>query len=128
MINNKYLYFRNDEAQNDYSDSVCIPVKNIKGITTNSSVGIRIYYKSAYNVSSDTASEDVISDYASFSFTAGKSLEVLKEIVSAINGNKLSQDGRILIADDFDSVYLHPNITGVTDSHLVTATAFETLS
>lgn len=124
MINDKYLYFRNAEIQNNATDSAVIPVRNIKGIITNTATGMRIFYKSTHNVSSDDASEDVVSDYASFTFTAGKSLEVLKEIVFAINGNKLAQDGRIVVADDTNSDYLHPDITNVADSHLVTDTRF----
>lgn len=124
MIIDKYLYLRNAEAQNDYTDSVCIPVRNIKGIITNTSSGMRIYYKSTYNTSGDSPGEDVISDYASFTFTAGKSLEIMKEIVSAIKGNKLSQDGRIVVADDINDEYVNPNIVSVADTHLVTSTIF----
>ena len=123
-INDKYLYIRNRETQEDYTDSVCIPVRNIKGIITNTATGMRIYYKSTYNISSDDASEDVISDYSSFTFNAGKSLEVLKGIVSAINGNKLSQDGRIVLADDTNNNYVHPDITDVANTHLITADSF----
>ena len=123
MIIDKYLYIRNGEEINS-TDSICIPVRNIKGMVTNTVGAIRIFYKSAYNTSGDGTSEDVISDYASFNITTGKSLSVFKEIVSAIKGNKLSQDGRIIIADDNEAVYIHPDITSVNNNHLVTSTAF----
>jgi len=103
MIIDKYLYFRtvdDEDADDGSDDSVYVPVRNITGIETATTTTIKIYFKQLYNQQGGNELEDMLNDNVTLNVTAGKTQQVIRSIVQAINGNKLYNDGVIVIADD----------------------------
>ena len=103
MIIDKYLYFRTvaDEDDDDMSNkSIYVPVRGITGIETVTTTTVRIYFNQLYNQQGGNEAEDMVNDNVTLNVTAGKTQQVIRTIVQAINSNKLYTDGIIVIADD----------------------------
>ena len=95
----RFLY-----CTNAATDEQMIPVDNIVGFDAQGATDLWIYNK-GISASDDNAG------IMKLTVTTGKLEEVEKAIVEAIT---YSTDPFIVLADDQNSVYLHPNIEGVS--------------
>ena len=57
----------------------------------------------------DGASSDIVT----LTITADKEKDVMTAIARAINGQRNTDDGLLVVCDDVNSVFLHPNILSV---------------
>ena len=110
MIIDKYLYFRTQADQDNddgIDDSLCLPVRKIKGMNPTSDTAITIWFDSVYNTYTGGANEVVISDSVILNVNQGKTQEVLAHLVRVINSSYPAYtDGFITVADDVTTTYL----------------------
>tara|TARA_R110002020_G_scaffold131836_1_gene294594 strand:+ start:161 stop:502 length:342 start_codon:yes stop_codon:yes gene_type:complete len=104
----KYLYFADSLA----ADSLAMyPVSSLRGIEpdpSNATTKIFIFFL-PLATTSDVEDDN---DKVLLSISTGKHKEVMDAIVAEINSG--SRDGGfITVADDVNSIYLHPDILGV---------------
>ena len=98
--------------------SIYVPTKAITGLVPTSVTALTIFFESMLNQAGNQVDdENVISDSVILTCTQGKVKEAMRDIIGAINANKLYNDGVITVADD------------VVTTHLTsTASADETLN
>ena len=105
-----YLYFRTqaDQDNDDGSDdSVYVPVKAITGLVPTSTTVLTIFFESMLSQAGNgTDDENVISDSVALTCTQGKVKQAMRDIINAINANRLYDDGVIVVADDVTTTYL----------------------
>jgi|TARA_R110002096_G_C14468270_1_gene712844 hypothetical protein len=106
----KYLYFRSvtdQDADDGSADSIYVPAKAITGLVPTSVTALTIFFESMLNQAGNgTDDENVISDSIILTCTQGKVKQAMRDIVNAINSNKLYNDGVITVADDVTTTYL----------------------
>ena len=106
----KYFYFRTQADQDNddgIDDSLCLPVRKIKGMNPTSDTAITIWFDSVYNTYTGGANEVVISDSVILNVNQGKTQEVLAHLVRVINSSYPAYtDGFITVADDVTTTYL----------------------
>ena len=98
---NRYLYFNTNAG--DEADVLCIPAKQIVGMDIDANTSIDLYFN-------DLGGADSNDGKVVLTVDAGKTKEVADAIVQAIN---FSSDPFVVIGDDFQSEYIHPNLTAV---------------
>ena len=98
---NRFLYF--NTSASDESDVLCIPAKQIVGMDVDANTTVELYFN-------DLGSADSNDGIVVLTVDAGKTKEVADAIVQAIN---FSSDPFIVVGDDFQSEYIHPNLTAV---------------
>ena len=107
-MDGKYLYFADSLA----ADGLAMyPVSSLRGIEPNSSSASTkiVFYFLPITTTSEVEDDN---DKVLISINTGKHKEVIKEVVTRINAG--SKDGGfITVADDVNSIYLHPDITGI---------------
>ena len=94
----RYLYFAEGT---DESDVLCLPVNQVLGLDIDAADTIEVYFN-------DLGGADTNDGIVVLNITSGKTKEVAKAIVEAMNS---SVDPFIVVADDVNSEYLHPNLT-----------------
>ena len=106
----KYFYFRtqaDQDADDGIDDSICIPVRQIRGMNPTSDTALTIWFDSVYNTYTGGDGEVVISDSVILNVTQGKTQEVLETLIRVINsGYPAYTDGFITVADDVTTTYL----------------------
>jgi|TARA_R100000149_G_scaffold20016_1_gene7701 hypothetical protein len=98
---NRFLYF--NTSASDESDVLCIPAKQVVGLDVDANTTIELYFN-------DLGSADTNDGIVVLTVDAGTTKEVAEAIVKAIN---FSTDPFIVVGDDFQSEYIHPNLTAV---------------
>ena len=98
---NRFLYF--NTSASDESDVLCIPAKQVVGLDVDANTTIELYFN-------DLGSADTNDGIVVLTVDAGTTKEVADAIVQAIN---FSSDPFIVVGDDFQSEYIHPNLTAV---------------
>jgi len=86
------------------ADEQMIPVDNVVGFDVQDATNLWVYNK---GIDAGTDNNGIMK----LTVTTGKHEEVQKAIVEAIT---YSTNSFIVLADDQNKVYLHPNITGVS--------------
>ena len=106
----KYFYFRTQADQDDddgIDDSLCLPVRQIRGMNPTSDTALTIWFDSVYNTYTGGDAEVVISDSVILNVTQGKTQEVLETLIRVINSSYPAYtDGFITVADDVTTTYL----------------------
>ena len=106
----KYFYFRtqaDQDADDGIDDSLCLPVRQIRGMNPTSDTALTIWFDSVYNTYTGGDAEVVISDSVILNVTQGKTQEVLETLIRVINsGYPAYTDGFITVADDVTTTYL----------------------
>jgi hypothetical protein len=126
MLQDKYLYFRNqaDEDDDDSSgDSALFPLKNFMGMHPTGASAITLFFLPQIVQPHDAGNNAFTNnDSVVLAITEGTAFEVMRDLVAAFNGGPHS-DGFLVVADDMatlldnttrDAVYLVNNITAVT--------------
>ena len=100
----KYFYFRtqaDQDADDGIDDSLCLPVRQIRGMNPTSDTALTIWFDSVYNTYTGGDAEVVISDSVILNVTQGKTQEVLETLIRVINSSYPAYtDGFITVADD----------------------------
>ena len=117
-LTGKFLYFmeETDGAFDAANDCVAIPVERFKGFTNKSGssavdeLTMEFDPMIGYSGSHDDAS--FVADSVELAITDNKHKEVMEDILNLIHGTH--SDGFIVVADDSNSVYASPYITGCT--------------
>ena len=106
----KYFYFRTQADQDDddgIDDSLCLPVRQIRGMNPTSDTALTIWFDSVYNTYTGGDAEVVISDSVILNVTQGKTQEVLETLIRVMNSSYPAYtDGFITVADDVTTTYL----------------------
>ena len=106
----KYFYFRtqaDQDADDGIDDSLCLPVRQIRGMNPTSDTALTIWFDSVYNTYTGGDGEVVISDSVILNVTQGKTQEVLETLIRVINSSYPAYtDGFITVADDVTTTYL----------------------
>ena len=111
----RYFYFRNPSAITDddnITDSLIIPVKNITGMQAPTDTTIKIYFES-------TGRQDggipgiIYNDSITLTTSSGKRKLVMRALAEATNAGP-HHDGVMIIADDVTGTYLIPEIESVS--------------
>ena len=106
----KYFYFRTQADQDDddgIDDSLCLPVRQIRGMNPTSDTALTIWFDSVYNTYTGGDAEVVISDSVILNVTQGKTQEVLETLIRVINSSYPAYtDGFITVADDVTTTHL----------------------
>ena len=97
----KFLMFIDDA-----DDAACFPASQLLGMTC---AGDGALILSFVNTLGPNASEDKRS-IVTLTITADTEKAVMSEIARAINGQRNTDDGLLVVCDDVNSVFLHPNI------------------
>ena len=137
-VDNLMLFFRDqaDEANVDgIDDQLCIPAKNLVGISPASDTTLTLTFESVKN-NTNSHNEMVAHDTVVLTVQEGDLFEAMEGILQAINSNP-HHDGFLVIADDCattDSAtsalanltiateYVHPSIQGVASINNKAAT------
>ena len=104
----KYLYFANGLS----ADNIAMyPASSFRGVEPNASSATTkiIFYFLPMSTTSDVEDDN---DKIILSINSNKHKEVVKEVVTRINAGT-KDGGFITVADDVNSIYLHPDITGI---------------
>ena len=106
----KYFYFRtqaDQDADDGIDDSLCLPVRQIRGMNPTSDTALTIWFDSVYNTYTGGDGEVVISDSVILNVTQGKTQEVLETLIRVMNSSYPAYtDGFITVADDVTTTYL----------------------
>ena len=106
----KYFYFRtqaDQDADDGIDDSLCLPVRQIRGMNPTSDTALTIWFDSVYNTYTGGDAEVVISDSVILNVTQGKTQEVLETLIRVINSSYPAYtDGFITVADDVTTTHL----------------------
>ena len=105
MVNEKFLIFI-DAAD----DAMCMPASQLLGMTC---AGDGVVILSFTNTLGPNASEDKRT-IATLTCTADTEKTVFTAIAQAINGQRNTDDGVLVVCDDVNSVFLHANILSCT--------------
>ena len=113
----KFLYFASATIDGtDASEEVaCFPVERISHFEMKTATDLRIYFDSTVGQETNTGDADIHVDhaYVSLDVTTGKHKEVIEAITGAIASAPAINNPMIVVADNQNSKYLHPNITSV---------------
>ncbi len=117
-LTGKFLYFmeETDGAFDAANDCVAIPVERFKGFTNKSGssavdeLTMEFDPMIGYSGSHDDAT--FVADSVELAIADNKHKEVMEAILNLIHGTH--SDGFIVVADDTNSVYASPHITGCT--------------
>ncbi len=90
----------------DADDAACFPASQLLGMTC---AGDGALILSFVNTLGPNASEDKRS-IVTLTITADTEKAVMSEIARAINGQRNTDDGLLVVCDDVNSVFLHANI------------------
>ena len=99
----RYLYF--NSSASDETDVICIPVSQVVGMDIDANDSIELYFN-------DLGSADTNDGKVVLTVTAGKTKEVADVIVQNMN---FSTDPFIVVGDDFEQEFIHPDLTAVGD-------------
>jgi hypothetical protein len=92
-------------------DAACYPVSRLLGMTVAADQTLLLQFESSIGSGgTDGASSDIIT----LTITADKEKAVMSEIARAINGQRNTDDGLLVVCDDVNSVFLHPDILSCT--------------
>ena len=98
----RYLYF--NASATDESDVTCVPVSQVVGMDIDANNTIEIYFN-------DLGNGDTNDGRVTLAINTAKTKEVADAIVQAMN---FSTDPFIVVGDDLNSEYIHPDLTAVT--------------
>jgi len=106
-MNDKMLIFI-DAAD----DAAAYPMSSFAGMTCASDATILMRFTPSFN---PVGAADTDVDTVTVTCTANTELKVFKAIADAVAGDfsAHSKRGYVVIADDVNSAYLHPDITGI---------------
>tara|TARA_R110001592_G_scaffold360349_1_gene668576 strand:- start:37 stop:378 length:342 start_codon:yes stop_codon:yes gene_type:complete len=105
----KYLYFAQGDGANATSEAVMYPVSAFRGADVASSA-IQLWFTGA---ESSNQADDDNEDLVTLTVTNGKQKEVLKAIAEAMAAQGSMKEPFVVIADEDNSVFIHPAITVV---------------
>tara|TARA_R100000234_G_C4859094_1_gene118402 strand:+ start:172 stop:501 length:330 start_codon:yes stop_codon:yes gene_type:complete len=98
----KFLMFIDDA-----DDAATYPASRLIGMTLASDGALLLRFESSIgSFGTDGAANDLVT----LTITADKEKDVMSEIARAINGQRNTDDGLLVVCDDVNSVFLHPNI------------------
>ena len=101
----KFLMFIDDA-----DDAATYPASRLLGMTCASDGALIMQFESSIGSGgTDGASSDIVT----LTITADKEKDVMTAIARAINGQRNTDDGLLVVCDDVNSVFLHPNILSV---------------
>tara|TARA_R100001163_G_C4929762_1_gene106219 strand:- start:51 stop:380 length:330 start_codon:yes stop_codon:yes gene_type:complete len=102
----KFLMFIDDG-----DDAATYPASRLLGMTCAGDGALLLKFEGS--VMDTTVEEDNI-DLITLTITADTEKAVMSEIARAINGQRNTDDGLLVVCDDVNSVFLHPNILSCT--------------
>ena len=102
----KFLMFIDDG-----DDADTYPASRLLGMTCAGDGALLLKFEGS--VMDTTVEEDNI-DLITLTITADTEKAVMSEIARAINGQRNTDDGLLVVCDDVNSVFLHPNILSCT--------------
>jgi len=111
----KYLYFANALSADNIAMYPASSFRGVEPIDTSSNSNPSnanariIFYFLLMSTTSDVEDDN---DKIILSINSNKHKEVVKEVVTRINAGT-KDGGFITVADDVNSIYLHPDITGI---------------
>jgi len=92
-------------------DSGMWPASGLKAVTCAADATVLLQFEAGIH---DPTGADSDSDLVTLTITADKEKDVMLAIARAINGNRNTGDGAIVVCDDVNSVFLHKNILSCT--------------
>ncbi len=95
----------------DGDDAATYPASRLLGMTCAGDGALLLKFEGS--VMDTTVEEDNI-DLITLTITADTEKAVMSEIARAINGQRNTDDGLLVVCDDVNSVFLHPNILSCT--------------
>jgi len=95
----------------DGDDAATYPASRLLGMTCAGNGELLLKFEGS--VMDTTVEEDNI-DLITLTITADTEKAVMSEIARAINGQRNTDDGLLVVCDDVNSVFLHPNILSCT--------------
>ena len=102
----KFLMFIDDA-----DDAATYPASRLIGMTLASDGALLLRFESSIgSFGTDGAANDLVT----LTITADKEKDVMSEIARAINGQRNTDDGLLVVCDDVNSVFLHPDILSCT--------------
>jgi len=88
-------------------DAATYPASRLIGMTLASDGALLLRFESSIgSFGTDGAANDLVT----LTITADTEKAVMSEIARAINGQRNTDDGLLVVCDDVNSVFLHPNI------------------
>ena len=107
-----YLYFmeETDGAFDAANDAMCRPLSQFRGFgIVASTTTLELHFDSMLGTGADIAAVDKVV----LTVTANTQKSVIQYLVQLFNGAKSpTSDGFLVISDDSNSVFAHPDITG----------------
>ena len=94
----------------DADDAATYPASRLLGMTCAGDGALLIKFEGS---AADTTLEEDNIDLVTLTITADTEKAVMSEIARAINGQRNTDDGLLVVCDDVNSVFLHPNILSV---------------
>jgi hypothetical protein len=102
----KFLMFIDDG-----DDAATYPASRLLGMTCAGDGALLLKFEGS---AMDTTVEEDNIDLITLTITADTEKAVMSEIARAINGQRNTDDGLLVVCDDVNSVFLHPNILSCT--------------
>ena len=102
----KFLMFIDDG-----DDAATYPASRLLGMTCAGNGELLLKFEGS---AMDTTVEEDNIDLITLTITADTEKAVMSEIARAINGQRNTDDGLLVVCDDVNSVFLHPNILSCT--------------
>ena len=102
----KFLMFIDDG-----DDAATYPASRLLGMTCAGNGQLLLKFEGS---AMDTTVEEDNIDLITLTITADTEKAVMSEIARAINGQRNTDDGLLVVCDDVNSVFLHPNILSCT--------------
>ena len=106
MVNEKYII-----AIDDADDAGMWPASRLAAVTCAGDGAVLVRFGSGISGGGGTAAEN---DLVTLTCTADTEKAVMTAIAQAINGQRNTDDGVIVLCDDVNSVFLHKNILSCT--------------
>ena len=91
-------------------DAMCVPVSSLIAMTCAGDGAVILNFQ---NMLGPNATEDKRT-FATLTCTADTEKAVFTAIAQAINGQRNTDDGVLVVCDDVNSVFAHPNILSCT--------------
>jgi len=95
----------------DGDDAATYPASRLLGMTCAGDGALLLKFEGS---AMDTTVEEDNIDLITLTITADTEKAVMSEIARAINGQRNTDDGLLVVCDDVNSVFLHPNILSCT--------------
>ena len=102
----KFLMFIDDG-----DDAATYPASRLLAMTCAGDATLLLKFEGS---AADTTVEEDNIDLITLTITADTEKAVMSEIARAINGQRNTDDGLLVVCDDVNSVFLHPNILSCT--------------